>query len=97
MTRGDRLISCSKDGLVKVWDLATQHCSQTISGYKAEVWSLDLDPSERRLVTGEPAGTCICKGTPLGNVCMCSANRSGNIPLPQYSPPHLQGPLIINC
>ena len=59
VTRGDRLISCSKDGLVKVWDLATQHCSQTISGYKAEVWSLDLDPSERRLVTGEPAGGCI--------------------------------------
>ena len=53
VTRGNRLISCSKDGLVKVWDLATQHCSQTVTGYKAEVWSLDIDPSERRLVTGE--------------------------------------------
>ena len=52
VARGNRLISCSKDGLVKVWDLATQHCSQTVTGYKAEVWSLDLDPSGKRLVTG---------------------------------------------
>ena len=37
----------------KVWDLDTQHCSQTLAGYKAEVWSLDVDPAERRIVTGQ--------------------------------------------
>ena len=53
LTRGNRLLSCSKDGLVKVWDLSTQHCSQTVAGYKAEVWAMDLHPNERRLVTGK--------------------------------------------
>ena len=52
VNRSNRLISCSKDGLVKVWDLATQHCCQTVAGYKAEVWSLDISPNEKRLVTG---------------------------------------------
>lgn len=52
VSAGNRLVSCSKDGLLKVWELSTQHCCQTLSGYKAEVWSMDLDPSETRLVTG---------------------------------------------
>eukprot|EP00798_Chlamydomonas_sp_ICE-L_P003607 gene3607-13691_t len=42
VARGNRL----------VWDLETQHCSQTITGYKAEVWTLDVDPDETRLITG---------------------------------------------
>ena len=53
VSRGNRLVSSSKDGFVKVWDLDTQHCSQTLGGYKAEVWALDVDPAERRIVTGE--------------------------------------------
>lgn len=29
-----RLVSCAKDGYVKVWELATQHCSQTVVGHR---------------------------------------------------------------
>jgi U3 small nucleolar RNA-associated protein 12 len=29
-----------------------QHCSQTLIGFKGEVWSLDVHPSEQRLVAG---------------------------------------------
>jgi hypothetical protein len=29
-----------------------QHCSQTLIGFKDEVWSLDADPQEQRLVAG---------------------------------------------
>lgn len=47
------LVSSSKDALVKVWDLDTQHCCQTLTGHKGEVWALDVDPREKRLVTGE--------------------------------------------
>lgn len=47
-----KLVSCSKDGYVKVWDLETQHCCQTITGFKAEVWSLDIDPTDTRVVVG---------------------------------------------
>lgn len=52
MQQGNKLISCSKDSHIRVWDLATQHCSQTLVGYRGEVWALALDPSQRRLVTG---------------------------------------------
>ncbi|KXZ47023.1 hypothetical protein GPECTOR_38g260 [Gonium pectorale] len=47
-----KLVSCSKDGLLKVWDLDTQHCCQTLGGHKAEVWSLDVNPAGTRLATG---------------------------------------------
>lgn len=38
------LISCSKDTLVKVWDMSTQHCIQTIVGHRCEIWSIALVP-----------------------------------------------------
>ena len=34
LERSNRLLSCSKDAYLKVWELTTQHCSQTIAGYK---------------------------------------------------------------
>lgn len=52
LSRGQRLVSCSKDGLLRVWDLETQHCCQTLAAGKGEVWSLDVDPLETRLVAG---------------------------------------------
>lgn len=50
------LVSSSKDALVKVWDMDTQHCCQTLTGHKGEVWALDVSPSEARLVTGGACG-----------------------------------------
>jgi U3 small nucleolar RNA-associated protein 12 len=38
--------------LPQVWDVGLQHCSQTLIGFKDEVWSLDADPQEQRLVAG---------------------------------------------
>lgn len=52
LQQGNKLISCSKDSHVRVWDLDTQHCSQTLVGYRGEVWALALDPTQSRLVTG---------------------------------------------
>lgn len=37
---------------MRVWDLDSQHCCQTLGGHKAEVWSLDVSPSGSRVVTG---------------------------------------------
>jgi U3 small nucleolar RNA-associated protein 12 len=48
---GRALVSSSKDFLVKIWDLETQHCIQTLVGHRAEVWSFDVNPEETRLVT----------------------------------------------
>ncbi|KAJ0970245.1 hypothetical protein J5N97_023122 [Dioscorea zingiberensis] len=49
---GKKLVSCSKDKFVRVWDLDTQHCMQIVSGQNSEIWSLDVDPHERYLVIG---------------------------------------------
>ena len=44
--------SASKDALVKVWDLVTNSCVQTIVGHRAEVWALACSPDGSRLVSG---------------------------------------------
>lgn len=49
---GKKLVSSSKDKFLRVWDLETQHCMQIVSGHHSELWSIDVDPEERFLVTG---------------------------------------------
>jgi len=46
------LISCSKDSSLKVWELDTQHCAQTLVGHKNEVWTFVLDANQRYIVSG---------------------------------------------
>jgi len=46
------LISSSKDGLLKVWDLETQHCIQTVVGHRSEIWSFALDLQRKWLASG---------------------------------------------
>ena len=45
-----RIVSCSKDGTVKVWDVGQQRCIQTLPGHRGEVWSFDC--SDRWMVSG---------------------------------------------
>ena len=37
LNRANTLLTTSKDCLVKLWDLETQHCFQTLVGHKSEV------------------------------------------------------------
>lgn len=37
--------------MLKLWDLETQHCFQTLVGHRSEVWSLELIRGETRLLT----------------------------------------------
>ncbi|PWN22325.1 WD40 repeat-like protein [Microstroma glucosiphilum] len=41
------LLSTSKDGLLKIWDLALQHCIETVVPGKGELWSLAVLPIGR--------------------------------------------------
>jgi len=41
---------------VKLWDLSTQHCVQTVVAHRAEVWSLGLNPEEGLLLSGSNEG-----------------------------------------
>ena len=47
-----KLVSSSKDKFLRVWNLETQHCMQIVGGHHSEIWSMDIDPDERFLVTG---------------------------------------------
>jgi WD40 repeat protein len=50
------LMTSSKDTFVKLWDLSTQHCVQTIVAHRAEVWSLCLNSEQDLLLTGSNEG-----------------------------------------
>ncbi|CAJ0919354.1 3716_t:CDS:10 [Entrophospora sp. SA101] len=49
---GYYLISSSKDTLLKLWDLSTQHCMETIVAHRSEIWNFDISQDESLLVTG---------------------------------------------
>lgn len=51
------MLSVSKDTLMKLWDLETKSCIQTIVGHRHEIWSLAVlsdpeDQSKTRIFTG---------------------------------------------
>jgi len=45
------LISCAKDGWIKVWDLTTQHCVQTVVAGRGEILGMDI--KEEKGVPGD--------------------------------------------
>ncbi|KND02726.1 uncharacterized protein SPPG_01809 [Spizellomyces punctatus DAOM BR117] len=52
----DHIVSCSKDSLIKFWDIGTKHCVETVIGHRGEVWALDVGQDERMLLTGAADG-----------------------------------------
>lgn len=45
------VISCGKEGLVKVWDLDTQHCVETHVSHRGECWGLAVDEDNGTIMT----------------------------------------------
>jgi len=41
---------------MKLWDLSTQHCVQTVVAHRSEIWSLDIDFEKDMLFTGSGEG-----------------------------------------
>ncbi|KAH8118406.1 WD-repeat-containing protein [Phellopilus nigrolimitatus] len=52
----DFLLTISKDTLIKLWDLSTQHCVQTIVAHPSEIWTLDINPEQELIFTGGGEG-----------------------------------------
>lgn len=46
------IISCSKDGTSRVYDVESQHCVQTLVGHRSEVWAMAFSGEHGLLVTG---------------------------------------------
>lgn len=47
-----RLISASKDRLIRIWSVEMQICVQAIADHRTEVWSLAMNAEQTRLVAG---------------------------------------------
>lgn len=50
------LLTSSKDTFLKLWDLATQHCIQTVVAHRGEVWAVDLNITQDIILTGSAEG-----------------------------------------
>ncbi|KAJ7068170.1 quinon protein alcohol dehydrogenase-like superfamily [Mycena amicta] len=50
------LLSASKDTFLKLWDLATQHCVQTVVAHRSEIWTMDVDAQQSLVFTGSSEG-----------------------------------------
>ncbi|KDQ20509.1 hypothetical protein BOTBODRAFT_50600 [Botryobasidium botryosum FD-172 SS1] len=50
------ILTSSKDTFLKLWDLSTQHCVQTVVAHRAEIWCLELDQGGDILFTGSGEG-----------------------------------------
>jgi len=49
------ILTASKDNFLKLWDLSTQHCIQTIVAH-SEIWSMDVDREQTFVLTGSGEG-----------------------------------------
>lgn len=50
------ILTSSKDTFLKLWDLSTQHCIQTVVAHRAEVWTFDLNQEQNLVFTGSGEG-----------------------------------------
>lgn len=50
------LLTSSKDTFMKLWDLGTQHCVQTVVAHRSEIWSLAVNQEQNLIFTGSGDG-----------------------------------------
>ncbi|KAJ7283753.1 WD-repeat-containing protein [Mycena rebaudengoi] len=50
------LLTASKDTFLKLWDLSTQHCVQTVVAHRSEIWTMDVDAEQNLVFTGSGEG-----------------------------------------
>ncbi|GAA5940698.1 snoRNA-binding rRNA-processing protein DIP2 [Sporobolomyces koalae] len=54
------LLSSSKDTFLKLFNLATQHCIETVVGHRGEAWSFAYDRNSNVLISGGGEGEVKC-------------------------------------
>ena len=52
---GNRLVSGSKDGTIKIWDLSTGQCQHTLEGHSHDIWKVALR-EDGRIISGDVHG-----------------------------------------
>ncbi|RCH87615.1 hypothetical protein CU097_004334 [Rhizopus azygosporus] len=46
------LLSSSKDTLIKLWDLSSQYCRETLVGHRSEVWTFAVSKDQKVIISG---------------------------------------------
>lgn len=59
-TMSTHLLTSSKDTFIKLFDLATQHCIETVVGHRGEAWSFAYDAKSGVLISGGGEGEVKC-------------------------------------
>jgi len=54
------LLSSSKDTFIKLFNLSTQHCIETVVGHRGEAWSFAYDSNSNVLISGGGEGEVKC-------------------------------------
>lgn len=77
------LVSASKDTLLKVWDLSTHHCVQTIVGHRCEIWCLaacfsPLSGEERSMVITTGSSDDLLRGYKVKEGSATARSGSGS-------------------
>lgn len=49
---GNRVVSCSSDSTVRVWDVEAGVCTQTLTGHDAAIYCCQYDPARNVVVSG---------------------------------------------
>ena len=85
---GTRLVTASLDGLVKVWDTVSQKNLLTLEGHGAQVWAVDLDQAEARIVSGGAGGTARLWDLESGEalVVLTTQEAAGQVWTVRFSP-----------
>ncbi|KAJ3805318.1 WD-repeat-containing protein [Lentinula aff. lateritia] len=50
------LLTTSKDTFMKLWDMSTQHCIQTIVAHRSDIWAMDVNIERNIIFTGSGEG-----------------------------------------
>jgi U3 small nucleolar RNA-associated protein 12 len=58
--RSTHLLTASKDTFIKLFDLGTQHCIETVVGHRGEAWSFAYDSKSGVLISGGGEGEVKC-------------------------------------
>ncbi|GAB1519704.1 beta transducin [Rhizoctonia solani] len=79
------LVTVAKDTFLKLWNLSTQHCIQTQVAHRSEIWSMDIDSSDRKLLILTGSGDGEVKAWSLDGVILQNGlvqNENGEISKP---------------
>ena len=72
---GTKVVSSSSDHTLRLWDVATGECEQTVQGHSGTVWSAGFSPDGTKVVSGSSdktlllwdVTTCECEQTLQGH------------------------------